>query len=136
MATVSCGRKAIMLSCGVSECNNRIQTTSYPTTKHAEFYLIFLALCFHLFWNIFGYSTLVNVNDCFGLLWELLGISLWSQCFPSQNNFTVASPAQNWKKDFSMQKYLNRFDLYIMKTLKKNFILFFQKRAFYYSHQW
>ena len=31
----------------------------------------------------------------------------------------MASPASNWKKDFSLQKYLNRFDLHIAETLKK-----------------
>ena len=35
----------------------------------------------------------------------------------------MASPASNWKKDFSLQKYLNRFDLHIAETLKKNFLI-------------
>ena len=37
--------------------------------------------------------------------------------------YQVASPASNWKKDFSLQKYLNRFDLHIAETLKKNFLI-------------
>ena len=35
----------------------------------------------------------------------------------------MASPASNWKKDFSLQKYLNRFDLHIAETSKKNFLI-------------
>ena len=35
----------------------------------------------------------------------------------------MGSPASNWKKDFSLQKYLNRFDLHIAETLKKNILI-------------
>ena len=68
MATASYGGEATTLSFWVSECNNRIRTTSSFTTKSAEFYPIFLALGFCLFRNIFGRST---ISDNF---FELLRI--------------------------------------------------------------
>ena len=43
----------------------------------------------------------------------------------------MASPASNWKKDFSLQKYLNRFDLHIAETK----IFLFAKRPFYHCNQ-
>ena len=68
MATASYEGEATTLSFWVSECNNRIRTTSSFTTKSAEFYPIFLALGFCLFRNIFGRST---ISDNF---FELLRI--------------------------------------------------------------
>ena len=47
--------------------------------------------------------------------------------FIGQNNFLVASPT----KDFSLQKYVNRFDLHIVKTFEGKFYLF-EERAFYF----
>ena len=80
MATASYAGEAVMLSCWVSEYNNRIQTTSSPTAKSVEFYPIFLALCFCLFKHIFGRST--HGNDFFESLRISLGISTWLHFFP------------------------------------------------------
>ena len=64
----------------VSNSNNRIRTTSSSTPKSTEFYLIFLALGFCLFRNIFGRPT--PSDDFFESLRMLHGI-LVVECYLS-----------------------------------------------------
>ena len=121
MAPASYAGEAMMLSCWVSECNNRIQTTSSPIAKSAEFYPIFLALCFCLFQHIFGRST--HGNDFFESLRISLGISTWLHFFPVLLIFSTGVLKKNDKRltvisgqSFALQKCFKRCDRRIVKT--------------------
>ena len=80
---------------------------------------MFVVLDFCFFRNIFGRSTLSD--DFFELLRMLLGILVGDQPFFRCSLLFVSEYyRQVIEKTFLLQDNLNRFDLHIVETLKRN----------------
>ena len=104
MASASYRGEALMLSRSVSEGNNRIRTTSSSNNEVGRV-LPDIPRPWHALVKI---ST--NRFDCYRML----------HCFSVL--LIVCLVVYYRRRKILLQKYLNRFDLHIVETLKENFI--------------